>query len=115
VRLLAVGIAPSRAIEQAEVPAMRAAAKADPRTSWRIVTLSCSEYRQSHDESGMTTQAGLWAIAGAALLLAIAAGFLDHRRERRRDLDRVGWAPWSFVQIAAAFAALAAAALALKG
>ena len=62
----------------------------------------------------MTTQAALWTVAGAALLLAAIAAFLDHRRGRRRDLDRVGWAPWSFLQIAAAFGALAAAALALK-
>jgi hypothetical protein len=61
------------------------------------------------------TQAGLWVLAGAALLLAAAAAFLDQRRTRRRDLDRVGWAPWSFLQIAAAFTALIAAALALKG
>jgi hypothetical protein len=61
------------------------------------------------------TQAGLWTLAGAALLLAVAAAYLDHRRTRRRDLDRVGWAPWSFLQIAAAFGAIIAAALALKG
>jgi hypothetical protein len=49
------------------------------------------------------------------MLLAIAAGVADHRRTRRRNLDRVGWAPWSFLQIAAGFAAVVAAALALKG
>jgi hypothetical protein len=63
----------------------------------------------------LTTQAALWTVAGAALALAAAAAFLDHRRTRRRDLDRVGWAPWTFLQIAFAFAALVAAALALKG
>jgi hypothetical protein len=62
----------------------------------------------------MSAQAGLWTVAGAALLLAVLAGVLDHRRTRRRDLDRVGWAPWSFLQIIAAFAAVIAAALALK-
>jgi hypothetical protein len=54
-------------------------------------------------------------MAGAAMLIAVLAAILDHRRTRRRHLDRVGWAPWTFLQIAAAFAALAAAALALKG
>lgn len=63
----------------------------------------------------MTTQAWLWTLAGAAALLAIVAAYLDHRRTRRRDLDRVGWAPWGFVQIAAGFTAVIAAALALKG
>ena len=31
-----------------------------------------------------------------------------------RDLDRVGWAPWSLIQILAILAAAVAAALALK-
>lgn len=59
----------------------------------------------------MNAQDGLWWVAAGALALAVLAGLLDHRR----NLDRVGWAPWSFLQIAAAFAALIAAALAMKG
>lgn len=56
----------------------------------------------------------LWAIAGACLLLAAAAILADRRRERRRDLDRVGWVPWPLVQILAFLLAVACAALALK-
>ena len=63
----------------------------------------------------MTVQAGLWWAAGGAALVAVIAAFLEHRRTHRRDLDRVGWAPWAFLQIAGAFGAVIAAALALKG
>ena len=63
----------------------------------------------------MTAQAGLWWAAGAAALVAVIAAFLEHRRVNRRDLDRVGWAPWGFLQVAGAFGAVIAVALALKG
>ncbi len=55
-----------------------------------------------------------WALAGGALLLSVLAALADHRRNRRRDLDRPGWVPWSLVQILSAMVALVAAALALK-
>ena len=63
----------------------------------------------------MSAQAALWAAAGAALALAVWAGIADHRRARRPDLDRVGWVPWTLIQVIAGLAAVAAAALALKG
>jgi hypothetical protein len=56
----------------------------------------------------------LWAVAGAMLLLACWAVFAEHRRSRRRDLDRPGWVPWTLVQVLAFLLAVAAAALALK-
>jgi hypothetical protein len=59
-------------------------------------------------------QAALWSGAGACAALAVAAGIAEHRRTRRRHLDRVGWVPWNAVQILAAFLAIAAAALAIK-
>lgn len=62
----------------------------------------------------MTTQAILWALAGAAAALAVWAGFAEHRRSKRRDLDRVGWMPWALIQVLAGIAAAVAAALALK-
>ena len=61
------------------------------------------------------TQAGLWWTAGAAMALAVAAGFAEHRRGRRRDLDRIGWMPWNLIQCLAFLAAVAAAALAVRG
>jgi hypothetical protein len=63
----------------------------------------------------MTTQAGLWALAAGLLALAVLAGFAEHRRVRRRDLDRPGFVPWALIQVLAGIAAVVAAALALKG
>ena len=61
----------------------------------------------------MTTQAAFWTGAGAALALAVSAGVMDARRTRRRAVDDVGWVPWRGIQVAALFAALACAVLAL--
>jgi hypothetical protein len=62
----------------------------------------------------MTTQALLWAVAGAAAATALLAALADRRRGRRRDLDRPGWVPWPGVQLLAMLVAAVAAALALK-
>ena len=62
----------------------------------------------------MTTQQLLWTAAGAALLLALVAGVAEHRRGKRRDLDKPGWVPWTFLQVIGLLAAAVAAALALK-
>jgi lysylphosphatidylglycerol synthetase-like protein (DUF2156 family) len=59
-------------------------------------------------------QTALWALAGGALLVALLAAIADRRRQRRRDLDRVGWMPWPLLQILAAFAAVIAVILALR-
>ena len=62
----------------------------------------------------MTTQTALWMIAGGAAITALFAAFSDRRRARRRNLDRVGWVPWTLVQILAMIAAALAAAYAIK-
>lgn len=62
----------------------------------------------------MTTQAWLWWAAGIAMTLAVLSAFAEHRRSRRRDLDKVGLMPWNFIQVVAFLAAVIAAALALK-
>ena len=56
-----------------------------------------------------------WLAAALLLALAIFAAWAEHRRAKRPNLDRPGVMPWHLVQILAAIAALAAAALALKG
>jgi hypothetical protein len=56
----------------------------------------------------------LWTIAGAAFALAVVATVADRRRSRRPVLDRVGWVPWTAIQILALFVAIAAAALAVR-
>ena len=62
----------------------------------------------------MTRQALLWSAAGAALALAVIAGVAESRRQRRRSLDRPGWVPWRGLQVAAFFAAVVLAVLALR-
>ena len=56
----------------------------------------------------------LWGAAGLLLLLAVGAAFAEHRRTRRRNLDRPGWMPWNLIQILAFMLAIAAVALATK-
>ena len=60
------------------------------------------------------TQAGLWVAAGSAAAVALLAGLAEWARGRRRNLDRVGWVPWTFVQITAFFAATLFLILAVK-
>ena len=63
----------------------------------------------------MTIQEWLWAGAGAAGLLAVAAGLADWGRARRRDIDNPGWVPWHAIQVLALFVALGLVVLALVG
>lgn len=54
----------------------------------------------------------MWGVgAGAAVLLAVAAGLGDRRRRLRQDLDRVGVVDWRTVQMAALLAAMIMAGL----
>jgi hypothetical protein len=62
----------------------------------------------------MSTQAMLWWGAGAALGVAAFAGLAEWRRARRGDLDDAGWMPWRGLQVAAMFAAVALAILAMR-
>lgn len=60
------------------------------------------------------TQAELWwTVAGGALVLALVAGLADWRRGRRRNIDQVGWVPWTATQVVALTVVLGAAAIAL--
>lgn len=58
-------------------------------------------------------QLQFWIGAGVALGIAILAGFAEHRRRKRRDLERVGWVPWMAIQMAGLFAALLLVSVAL--
>jgi hypothetical protein len=60
------------------------------------------------------TQSALWGTSAGFVVLAGLAFIADHRRAKRRDLDKVGWVPWPLIQVAAIIGAAAAAAFALK-
>jgi membrane protein required for beta-lactamase induction len=53
------------------------------------------------------------AVVGLAVLLALAAGVIDHRHRKRDNLDRVSLLDWRNVQVFALIAALIGLALAL--
>lgn len=59
------------------------------------------------------TIAGLW--GGAMLLLALVALLAERLRLRRKDINRVGWMPWTAVFLAAVLAGVTLLTLALKG
>lgn len=70
---------------------------------------------ETNDGSAMDAQYWTWLTAGAVLLLlAIGAGVADHRRQRRRHLDNIGWVPWRGLQVAAVFGLLIELILVLK-
>ena len=60
------------------------------------------------------TQSDLWVAAGGFSALAGLAFLAEHRRAKRRDLDKVGWVPWNLIQIFAIIAAAAAVAFAIR-
>ena len=63
----------------------------------------------------MTVQAVLWTGVGVAAATTVFAAIADRRRNRRRDLDRPGWVPWSLVHVIALFATMVLAAIAATG
>lgn len=62
----------------------------------------------------MAGQTALWALAASGAALSGVAALADRRRTRRRELDRVGWAPWPLIQLLAMLATIVAAALAIQ-
>ncbi|MBL0924869.1 MAG: hypothetical protein IBJ12_10450 [Sphingomonadaceae bacterium] len=58
----------------------------------------------------------LW--TGAAILSAVVvviSSLADRRRNRRRNIDAVGFMPWTAITVLSVLATVVAAALALKG
>lgn len=56
-----------------------------------------------HDFLAFASDADLFAAAGfVCWIVAVAAFLAERRRHARRDLDRVGWVPWTGVFLAAA-------------
>ncbi|KQM22449.1 hypothetical protein ASE73_14550 [Sphingomonas sp. Leaf24] len=56
----------------------------------------------------------LWTIAGVAAMLFAVSVLAERRRTLRRDPDRVGWMPWTLVQLIAVLLAVFSVAMALK-
>jgi hypothetical protein len=69
---------------------------------------------QSKKMTDLTLNQDFWIAAGLLLLLAVIGGWREHRRKRRRDIDRPGLVPWQLIEILAFFAAVGAVLLALK-
>ncbi len=60
------------------------------------------------------TRTLLWTIAGVAAMLFALSVFAERRRTLRRDPDRVGWMPWTLVQLIAVLVMVFGIAMALK-
>ncbi|MEH3040761.1 MAG: hypothetical protein PGN21_11930 [Sphingomonas paucimobilis] len=56
----------------------------------------------------------LWTIAGGAAMLFAVSVLAERRRTLRRDPDRVGWMPWTLVQVIAVLVMVFGVAMALK-
>ncbi|HYI40629.1 MAG TPA: hypothetical protein VE053_09950 [Allosphingosinicella sp.] len=52
-----------------------------------------------------------WLAAAAFAALAVLAGWSDHRRARRRDVDKPGWVPWQLILVLAMIASVVCVAL----
>lgn len=61
----------------------------------------------------MTIQATLWCAAAGFAASAVGASLAERRRNRRRDLDAVGWVSWPLVQVLSLMLAVCAAVVAL--
>lgn len=59
-------------------------------------------------------QALPYGVAGAAVAIAVLAGWRDHRRRHRADPDAVGWVDWMWVQAIALIVAAVAGWVATK-
>ncbi|HEX9966089.1 MAG TPA: hypothetical protein VGB04_14020 [Allosphingosinicella sp.] len=59
----------------------------------------------------MTTTHLLFLLAALAAALAALAGWADHRRGKRRDVDKPGWVPWQLIMVLAMMAAVVCGAL----
>jgi hypothetical protein len=56
----------------------------------------------------------LWVIAALAFALAAYGALAERRRMKRRDLDQVGWVPWTLITVIGFSLGLGAVAFAIK-
>lgn len=62
----------------------------------------------------MTLKIFLWTASAGAIAVALVASFAERRRSRRRDMDNVGWVPWTLVQVVCVAIAIGSFAFAMK-
>lgn len=67
------------------------------------------------DAAMSDAQALLAGIAVLALLIAVLAGWREHRRRVRHDPDAIGWVDWTTVQVIALIVLALTGWLAAKG
>lgn len=56
----------------------------------------------------------LWGFAGMSALMAVLSTVADLKRQRRRNLDKVGFMPWTLITVLSVMATLFLTAIALK-
>jgi hypothetical protein len=59
-------------------------------------------------------QVQLWTLVGASAAMAALSSFADWKRQRRTNLDRVGFMPWTLLTVLGVLSALMLTAVALK-
>lgn len=59
-------------------------------------------------------QQELWTSVGIALLVAVVAGYGEHRRKKRVNMDKISLIPWPLLQVLALLTALILTSLALN-
>jgi hypothetical protein len=64
--------------------------------------------------NGLTDRTFWELIAAVSVLTVVISGFADRRRSKRKDINQVGFMPWTAITVFAVMAALLAAALAIK-
>ncbi len=61
------------------------------------------------------TDRTFWELVAAISVLALLiSGFADRRRSKRKDINQVGFMPWTAITVFSVMAALLATALAIK-
>jgi hypothetical protein len=64
--------------------------------------------------NGLTDRTFWELIAAVSVLAIVISGFADRRRSKRKDINQVGFMPWTAITVFAVMAVLLATALAIK-
>jgi hypothetical protein len=64
--------------------------------------------------NGLTDRTFWELIAAVSVLAIVISGFADRHRSKRKDINQVGFMPWTAITVFAVMAVLLATALAIK-